>query len=209
MQKKEWIPVGAALLLLAFGAVYDYQITDTLYQTLPMTGMIFERFLLLPVQMMTVLAMAMLFRVKKNAFYLVIGYAASYYMLQDALHYWVSLQNSGVQLLLLAGSGGLIAVVQLVIQRIPYNWIQKHLSFFVFYTLVLLSAVLITTILKLAWGRIAICRMPHSFVYGISHADRLAAIPFQAVTQQPLQPLCAGCNGKRIRMRNRPFGVIC
>ena len=130
MQKKEWIPVGAALLLLAFGAVYDYQITDTLYQTLPMTGMIFERFLLLPVQMMTVLAMAMLFRVKKNAFYLLIGYAASYYMLQDALHYWVSLQNSGVQLLLLAGSGGLIAVVQLVIQRIPYNWIQKHLSFF-------------------------------------------------------------------------------
>ena len=154
MQKKEWIPVGAALLLLAFGAVYDYQITDTLYQTLPMTGMIFERFLLLPVQMMTVLAMAMLFRVKKNAFYLLIGYAASYYMLQDALHYWVSLQNSGVQLLLLAGSGGLIAVVQLVIQRIPYNWIQKHFSFFVFYTLVLLSAVLITTILKLAWGRI-------------------------------------------------------
>ena len=76
MQKKEWIPVGAALLLLAFGAVYDYQITDTLYQTLPMTGMIFERFLLLPVQMMTVLAMAMLFRVKKNAFYLLIGYAA-------------------------------------------------------------------------------------------------------------------------------------
>ena len=75
-------------------------------------------------------------------------------MLQDALHYWVSLQNSGVQLLLLAGSGGLIAVVQLVIQRIPYNWIQKHLSFFVFYTFVLLSAVLITTILKLAWGRI-------------------------------------------------------
>ena len=75
MQKKEWIPVGAALLLLAFGAVYDYQITDTLYQTLPMTGMIFERFLLLPVQMMTVLAMAMLFRVKKNAFYLLIGYA--------------------------------------------------------------------------------------------------------------------------------------
>ena len=77
MQKKEWIPVGLALLLLVIGALYDYQITDTLYQLLPVTGMIFERFLLIPVQMMTVIAMAMLFRVKGNAFYLLIGYVAA------------------------------------------------------------------------------------------------------------------------------------
>lgn len=154
MQKKEWIPVGLALLLLVVGARYDYQITDTLYQLLPVTGMIFERFLLIPVQMMTVIAMAMLFRVKGNAFYLLIGYAASLYMLQDALHYWVSLSNTGIQLILLGGGALLIAVVQVVIHRIPYGWIQKHLSFFVFYTLVLLSAVLITTIIKMSWGRI-------------------------------------------------------
>lgn len=154
MQKKEWIPVGLALLLLVIGARYDYQITDTLYQLLPVTGMIFERFLLIPVQMMTVIAMAMLFRVKGNAFYLLIGYAASLYMLQDALHYWVSLSNTGIQLILLGGGALLVAVVQVVIHRIPYGWIQKHLSFFVFYTLVLLSAVLITTIIKMSWGRI-------------------------------------------------------
>ena len=154
MKKKEWIPVVLALLLLVTGARYDYQITDFLYQLLPVTGRIFERFLLIPVQLMTVITMAMLFRTKRNAFYLLIGYVASLYMLQDALHYWVSLSHTEIQLALLAGSALLCAMVQLILHYTPYAWIQKHLSFFVFYTLVLLSAVLITTIIKVSWGRI-------------------------------------------------------
>lgn len=154
MKKKEWIPIGLAFAALLVGTIYDYTITDALYQAFPITSMMFERFFLLPIQLAVVITMAMLFRVKGNGIYLLSGYLASVYLLQDALHYWMPLSSSIIWIALCLSGALLTALIQLCIYHLSLAWIQTHINVFVFYTVVLVTAVCLTSLIKVFWGRI-------------------------------------------------------
>ena len=74
MKKKEWIPYILVLIALIIGAFYDYQITDFFYDKENLIGILFERFLLLPVQLMIVITMCMCKRIYHNRIYLLLGF---------------------------------------------------------------------------------------------------------------------------------------
>lgn len=153
MKKKEWIPYGIAIVLLFIGAFYDYQITDALYHRAYGISMLFERFLLIPVQSIVIITMCMIQRKTPCWWTMPIAFIASGYMIQDALHYWVNLDT--IWLLVTAVSAVVYTlVIYLIIKRIPTYWLDKQLHFFVFFTKVLITAIFITTILKTVWGRI-------------------------------------------------------
>lgn len=153
MKKKEWIPYGIAIIILMIGAVYDYQVTDALYGKLPLFGMIFERFLLLPMQSIVVVTLCMV-QVRSSSWWaLPAAWLVSVYMIQDFIHYWVSMDMMwlGISLVLAIVY---TLVVYAVIRRLPRAGIERHIHFFIFYTMVFLSAVLLTTLIKSLWGRI-------------------------------------------------------
>lgn len=153
MKKKEWIPYIFAIIALIAGAFYDYQITDFFYDPGNLIGIVFERFLLIPVQMMIVITMCMLERVYHNKIYALLGFVAALYMIQDFVHYYSSIDQMMFGICMFAAVL-ITALVYVIVKKLPYDMIQRHLHFFVFYTCVLLTAILITFIMKNIWGRI-------------------------------------------------------
>lgn len=152
MKKKDAIPYILAIFALLIGAFYDYQITNALYRTDSILGILFERFALLPVQLMVVITMCMLARSKHRCF-LFLAQVASSYLCIDFVHYWLQLDLILI-LITLVVSCMLTWIVYLFVQRMSLVQIQKNITFFVFFTCVLLTAMLITFLLKNGWGRI-------------------------------------------------------
>lgn len=153
MKKKEWIPYLIAVCALLIGAFYDYQITDVLYQKENIIAMLFEWLGPLFVQMVAVVTMCMLHRYLEHRAYLLLAWIISIYMLQDLVHYFVHVSLIVLGLCALAGLL-LVVLVWKIMQQIPMAIIKKRLNFFVFFTCVLATSILITFLIKNAWGRI-------------------------------------------------------
>lgn len=153
MKKKEWIPYILALIALIIGAFYDYQITDFFYDQENLIGILFERFLLIPVQLMIVITMCMCKRIYHNRIYLLLGWVASLYMIQDFIHYYVHIDMM-VWCMCMLTAVLITALVNYVVMKFSEYTIKQHFRFFMFYTCVLLSAILVTFIIKNIWGRI-------------------------------------------------------
>lgn len=153
MTKKEWIPYVLACALLLLGSYYDYTITDRLYGSLPSVGIFFERLILVPIQGVIIWTFCLLYVEKKQLWKLLCAFIASMYAVIDAMHYWFTMDIA------LCVAAVLVSIVLLcsmlaVLKHLSIAWIQKHRSFFLFFTCVLLSSMLITTLLKSVWGRI-------------------------------------------------------
>lgn len=154
MNKKEWIPIIIAVIMLMIGSVYDYVITDTLYMSFPIIGMIFERILLFPIEWIVVFTMLLLYKTKNKRIYIFLALLAAFYATSELLGYWISDTNIVSIIITVCISIVLLGITLFTVNKLPSAWIDKHLNFFLFYIAVLLSAVLITTIIKICWGRI-------------------------------------------------------
>lgn len=154
MSKKECIPYIAAVLALLAGAFYDYQLTDALYHTAPVFGIVFERFVLIPIQSVVMFTMCMLAVYYHRKIFLVVSVLANLYVVQHTLSYWVHTKGRLMLLIMLGIAIGITVITTMCLHRMDKRWIQRHLTFFVFCTIVLLSAAFITTIIKTCWGRI-------------------------------------------------------
>lgn len=152
MKKKEWIPYLIAILALILGACYDYQITDALYHK-NIIAMLFERLGPLFIQMMVVITMCMLHRMYLHRTYLVLAWGVGVYAIQDLVHYMISISIwvfVGCMLI----SFLMTWMLWWIIKRIPPTILQKRVGFFVFFTCVTITAILITFLMKNMWGRI-------------------------------------------------------
>ena len=152
MKKKEWIPYLIAITALMIGAFYDYQITDTLFHK-NLIAILFERLGPLFIQMMVVVTMCMLHRFYQHGAYLLPAWIAAVYAVQDLVHYDVSISEwifVGCMLAALL----IVMVVCFILKRIAITTIRKRINFFVFFTCVTLTAMLITFLIKNMWGRI-------------------------------------------------------
>lgn len=154
MTKKEWIPLIIAVIMLMIGSVYDYVITDTLYMSFPLIGMIFERILLFPIEWIVVFTLLLLYQTKRKKVFIGLAFIAAIYVVYELLHYWISDVFFILVIATVCCSILLLGITLFIVKKLPSIWIDKHLNFFLFYTAVLLSAVFITTILKIGWGRI-------------------------------------------------------
>lgn len=153
MKKKEWIPYGIAIIALVIGACYDYQITDFFHQNKNIIAIAFERFGPLFVQIIAMITMGLLHRIYDRKLYWIPAWMICFYMIQDFMHYWIDPTTIRI-LCYMVVAVGLVMMMNTIIQRIPIQLIHKRITFFVFFTCVLLSAMLITFLIKNAWGRI-------------------------------------------------------
>lgn len=154
MTKKEYIPIILATLMLLLGSAYDYIITDYLYMSMPTLGMIFERFLLFPIEWIILFTMVLLYKSNNNKKFLLFAILASLYAVYDLLQYWLSYSSAMHVLVTIGMSIILLGCTLFLVNRLPASWIHEHLNFFIFYVAVLLTAIFITTIIKIGWGRI-------------------------------------------------------
>lgn len=154
MSKKEYIPYGIALLALLIATLYDYPITAALYHSSSIFGIVFARLVLVPIEYVVVFTMCMLCVHYHRLLFAGIAMVASFYILQHATRFWVTSMDGVIQAILLLAAIALTLLTLYVIKHLDAKWIEQKLPFFLFFTIVLLSAALCTTILKTLWGRI-------------------------------------------------------
>lgn len=154
MKAKEGIPYVIAIIALIIGAFLDYQITDTLYQKVPFIGEFFERIVLIPIQFVVAVALVMLHRKYHHRVFLILAYAAAIYVVRDTLNYWMRTDGLLVWGIILVIALLLVGVSVWLTRRMNQQVFERRIYFFLFMSIVLLSATLITTVLKESWGRI-------------------------------------------------------
>lgn len=154
MSYRKYIPYGVAFLLLFVGAFYDYQLTDLLYHKASLFGLFFERILLIPIQSVVMFTMCMLYCQRKQKIFLACSVIANGYVLYHSLSYWIHIETVFIFVILMLVSLGITCLTVWLLRRMDPHWISQHLSFFLFFTAVLLSAALVTTMMKIGWGRI-------------------------------------------------------
>lgn len=154
MKKSELIPYGIAILMLFIGAFYDYQITDALFRPTSIFGLFFARIILVPIQSMVIITIAMLYRRHHQVLFLFMGEIVSFYVVQDTLQYWVNTHTSIMLACIMLLSLLYMILIFYFVSRCSLHTIEKHISFFIFFTVVLLSAIIVTSIMKTCWGRI-------------------------------------------------------
>lgn len=155
MKKKIYIiPYGIAILALLFAAFYDYEITNTLHNSMPLIQVLFERIVLIPIQLVVAITLCMLFQIKRRNGYCVAAYIAILYVVRDTLHYWVDTSTTYLILVQLIVSFLLLILILWIMQKINPITLKTHLTFFVYMSIVLVVSIIITTIMKHVWGRI-------------------------------------------------------
>lgn len=157
MKTETWkmvLPYIVAVLLLGIGSFYDYQITDLLHGTLPYTGIFFERIILIPLQSMVIVTFLMAYAVKHQWWYLLCAIIASVYVVQDALHYWFVIDDLWMMALVIGIALLYALIIYFLLLQMDSHLLKERLPFFIFFTCVLLSAAVCTTIIKHFWGRL-------------------------------------------------------
>lgn len=154
MKKRELIPYGIAILMLLIGALYDYQITDALFRPTSVFGIFFARIMLVPIQSMVIITIAMLYRKHQHILFLFMGEAVSFYVVKDTLQYWMNIQTNFMMACIILISVLFVVLIFYFVSLCSLHTIEKHISFFIFFTVVLLSATVVTSIIKTYWGRI-------------------------------------------------------
>lgn len=154
IRKKEFIPYGIAIVMLLIATFYDYQITDALYNPTSIIGIFFARIALLPVQSMVLITIALLYKKRHNILLIGMGAIVSFYIVHDALQAWMNTRSKTMFVIMVLLSLLYEIIIFYIISRCSKQWAARYLSFFIFFSVVLLSAIVITSILKTYWGRI-------------------------------------------------------
>lgn len=155
MKKRLWmIPYSIVILAMIIATFYDYEITNVLYNSIPYIQTLFERVMLLPIQLIIAITLCMLFLIKHGKIYVVAAYFAMLYVVYDTMHYWVDTFTIYFIIVLLIISFILLLISVWILKKIDLHTLKKHLSFFVYMSIVLLLSITITTIIKHVWGRI-------------------------------------------------------
>ncbi|MGX8834823.1 phosphatase PAP2 family protein [Amedibacillus sp. YH-ame6] len=154
MKIKECIPYLIAFIALFVGVFYDYQITDALHESVPFVGLVFERIVLIPIEGVVMFTMCLLYRKYHKLWILILAYAGAWYVIQDSLHYWMNVKTPLMVGIILVASLLLVVLCVYILRKVSDDWVNRHINFFVFYTAVLLSAVILTSCIKHFWGRI-------------------------------------------------------
>lgn len=152
MKKRYMIPYGIVLVALLIASFFDYEITAALYMPEQIFGIIFERFVLIPVAMILPITCYMLYRVHKSYGYLLAFILANSYIVFDVLHYWMNIEQNFY--VFFCGCVLWCLCVFVILQRFSLTFWMKHKRFLLFTSMVFISAFLTTTLLKQGWGRI-------------------------------------------------------
>ena len=154
MAHKDYLPYGIAFIVLFIGAFYDYPITDMLYHKASLFGIFFERIALIPIQSVVMFTMCMLYCHMKKPLFLLCAVMANVYVIHHTLSYWLDVSSTMMNVVVIVLAVCTTLVTWILLRSVDPQWIKQHLSFFLFFTAVLLSAALITTLIKAGWGRI-------------------------------------------------------
>lgn len=168
------LPYILAIMALVIGAFYDYQITDTLYGSMPYIALFFEKIFLIPIQFVVVFTMCLLYRDRRNKFYLLLAEVAMLYITIDSAPealfsstdtgtFFVALDNTTrwmlydnvlYYLLLFIISLMVVFITNRCIRHMSVRRMHQILPFFIYMTTVLITAITITSIIKVCWGRV-------------------------------------------------------
>ena len=151
---KMMLPYLFACIFLAIGSFYDYQLTHSLYQKMPIISTFFERLTLIPLLSVVGITLVMLYFVKQKKLYLVFAYAACFYVVSDALQYWIYDSSFLRILMLFVLAGAYLFIMYFILKNCSPIQLEKRLPFLVFFSLVLVTSICITICLKTGWGRI-------------------------------------------------------
>ena len=151
---KKYIPYGVSAIILLIASFYDYQITDYLYQTMPFTGMLFERFMLLPVWSLVLITFIILAIVKEKKYYHILALLTAFYIVYDVLHYWLPFDTSMQVLMLVVIALSYWLILWLLLLRIEKDCLANRLPFLTFFVSVFLTSIWISVVMKTCWGRI-------------------------------------------------------
>lgn len=153
-QKSIWfLPYLIAFSALGIGTFYDLQIAQTMAGKLPYLDMLFERFALFPLELLIVLTFLLRQRVQSHWFHIVGAVIAAIYGAVDVLGYWM---EPGMSLYVCCALLSILILVLLyaLSRALPQHRITRYAELLTYFTIVLLAAMLVTTVVKQFWGRV-------------------------------------------------------
>lgn len=155
MRKISWLtylPYGVAVLFFVIATFWDYQIDAYLYSPQHALGFFFERFVLIPITMMVPIACYAQYRVNRTYLFLMGYIVSSMYVMVDAAHYWVNVDETWMILFLVFAV--LTFILYLLLQRIPLRFWTMTRHYLLYVLVVFLLSLGIMIILKQCWGRV-------------------------------------------------------
>ncbi len=152
---KSWIwliPYLLAVLSLWLIAPYDLMINQFLYQRDHPLAILFERFVLLPVELLIPLSFYAFYQIRKKRGFFLCYMIASLIIALEAAKYWVTHRYGNW---MVAGFTLLLALlVHVCLKTIPVDRWKQQERFFLYVLAVFFSAMAITFLLKQCWGRV-------------------------------------------------------
>lgn len=146
------IPYGIITILLIVASFYDYRINVQMANRLAGFDIFIERFAILPLIILIIACFYLYFIRTKNYLFLLFAFIACIYAGFDTMGYWFN----GIHMYI-ASFGlalGLGVSIYLIVAHIPATKQQQVAYWLMYFTMVLLISMLVTTILKNIWGRV-------------------------------------------------------
>jgi membrane-associated phospholipid phosphatase len=146
------IPYVIACMLLGIGASYDYSINVQFAHALAGVDFVFERFAIFPLIVLLIAGFHLYHLETNRPLFLIFAMGASIYAGFDAMGYWLS--GTWMIVAALALAILFVFVVRVIVQKIPVSKRRQVGYWLMYFTMVLLISILVTTILKQLWGRV-------------------------------------------------------
>lgn len=157
MRNEEWknlFPYIIACIALGIGTFYDYQITQSLYQSMPIISTFFERLMLIPLLSIIAITLVMEGILRKQKSYLVCAYFACLYVVHDAMQYWIYHQHFLIIATLFVLAGAYFFIIYVLMKNVSTQQLERRLPFLRFFSQTLITSIFITVVLKYFWGRV-------------------------------------------------------
>ena len=149
---KHLIPYGMVMILLVVAGFYDYEINLKMAHALNGIDMVFERFAILPLILIIVACFRLYYVITNQVLFGILSVIAALYAGFDTMHYWC-------EGMMFYGTSIIVAllvwvIVACVVAKIPRAHRQNVAYWMMYFTMVLLLSMLVTTLLKNVWGRV-------------------------------------------------------
>lgn len=152
MEKKWLIPYVVASICLFIGTFFDYQIDAFLYQPNHIFGIVFERYILWLMIVATTFVFTMLRRLHHNFIYLIPEIVCSINAVIEISKYVFPIKDHVFLGCLLVC--GVFSFCNMLVYGMPRARLERFEKKGVFFICVLLTAIVITFIIKNFWGRV-------------------------------------------------------
>lgn len=149
---KSFIPYGIVIILFVFATFYDYEINMHMAHVLNGFDIFMERFAILPLIILMVLCFQLYYQEQQKILFQLLSMVLALYAGFDTMHYWNDGLSFYVSSIVLAIF--IWVIVSLIAKVIPFAHRQQLAYWLMYFTMVLLLSMLVTSILKCLWGRV-------------------------------------------------------